>query len=91
MNIRHNPARSRFELAAEPEPAVCEYHRDGSVWTLSHTYVPDSLRGGGVAGALVKTALEHIKAEGGGVIPACSYVAAYIRRHPEYEDLVRTP
>ena len=69
MHPRHNSARSRFELGSGVEPAVCEYRRDGSVWILHHTFVPETMRGA--------------------VVPACSYVAAYIQRHPAYAPLVR--
>ena len=89
--VRHNPGQSRFELASGAALAVCEYRREGSVWILPHTFVPEALRGGGVAAALVKAALDHIRAEGGSVVPACSYVAAYVQRHPEYVSLVRRP
>ena len=88
MQIHHNPAQSRFELGSGSDLAVCEYRREGAHWILSHTYVPEALRGGGVAGSLVKATLDHIRAEGGVVVPACSYVAAYIQRHPAYASLL---
>lgn len=88
MQVQHNPAQSRFELLVGADAAVCDYRREGSVWILPHTYVPESMRGAGVAAALVKASLEHIKAQGGTVVPACSYVAAYIQRHPAYASLV---
>lgn len=88
MEIRHNPALSRFEAGSGSELAVCEYRRDGATWVLPHTFVPEALRGGGVAGALVKATLDHIRTEGGVVVPACSYVAAYIQRHPAYAPLL---
>lgn len=90
MIPRHVPAQSRFELGPGPELAVCEYRRDGSAWILEHTFVPETMRGAGVAAVLVKAALDHIQSEGGTVVPACSYVAAYIQRHPAYAPLVRT-
>lgn len=89
MEIRHNAALTRFETGPAPEPAVCEYRREGTTWVLPHTYVPEPMRGGGVAGALVKAALDHIRTEGGTVVPACSYVAAYIQRHPAYTSLIK--
>lgn len=91
MLIRHNPARSRFECGEGAELAVCDYRREGRVWVLHHTFVPESLRGDGVAAALVKSALAHIRHEGGKAAPTCSYVAAYVRRHPEYAPLLSRP
>jgi predicted GNAT family acetyltransferase len=55
---------------------------------MHHTYVPPSLEGRGIAGALVRAALEHARTAGWRVQPACSYVAAYMRRHPETADLL---
>lgn len=91
MKIEHRPELSRFEHASGGDLAVCEYRREGSAWILTHTFVPESMRGTGVAAALVKTTLEHIRAEGGRVVPACSYVAAYIQRHPDYASLLKAP
>jgi len=54
---------------------------------MNHTSVPDELRGQGVAGRLVKTALGAARAAGVKVDPQCSYVALYMERHPEYADL----
>lgn len=89
MNIRHDQAGSCFELVgADAEKARCEYRRKGDIWILSHTYVPEAMRGSGVAAALVRAALDHIRAEGGRVVPDCSFVAAYIQRNPEYAGLV---
>ena len=48
----------------------------------------ESVGGRGVAGDLVKAALDYARAQGLRVVPACSYSAAYVQRHPEYADLV---
>ena len=36
----------------------------------------------------MKAALDDAKRQGLEVTPLCPFVADYIRRHPEYEDLV---
>ena len=46
------------------------------------------MEGKGVAGKLIKTALDAARVEHYQVVPLCPFVAAYIRRHPEYQDLV---
>ena len=56
--------------------------------TIDHTGVPAAIGGKGVAGELVKAALEYARAEGLRVVAACSYSAAYVQRHPEYADLL---
>ena len=55
---------------------------------FDHTFVPPSLRGRGLAEALVERAVAHARETGRKVVPACSYVRALFERHPErYADL----
>ena len=50
--------------------------------------MPEEISGHGIAGKMAQTALEYARAERLEVVPLCPYVAAYIKRHPEYKDLV---
>ena len=86
--IVHNSAESRFEAELGGRLAVCVYHRRGDVLHLSHTEVPAAAQGRGVAAALVRETLAWARREGLRVRPLCSYVAAYMRRHPETRDLL---
>ena len=86
--IVHNAGASRFETRAGGELSVADYELiDGVMW-MTHTGVPSSLRGQGVAARLVEAALAHARAQGLKVRPSCSYVASYMRRHPETQDLL---
>ncbi len=82
------PARSRFELAIGDLVAFAEYSRRPGVLTITHVETPPPLRGGGVAGRLMEGVLAFARDEGLKVTPLCSYAQVYIRRHPEYADLV---
>jgi predicted GNAT family acetyltransferase len=53
-----------------------------------HTDVDPKWEGKGVGAALVQGALDDVRARGLKVRPFCPFVAAYIRRHPEYDDIV---
>lgn len=53
-----------------------------------HTEVPEALEGRGIAGRIVRFALDDVRARGLKAVPRCPYVAGYISRHPEYQDLV---
>lgn len=86
--VRDNPARSRFELDADGYLAFSDYRRDGAVLTISHTEVPAAIGGKGIGSKLVRGVLDLIRAEGLKVVPRCSFVRAYIERHPEYRDLL---
>ena len=54
-----------------------------------HTEVPEALAGRGVASKLIRGALEMVRAQGLKVVPQCPFVAAYMGKHPEYDDLIR--
>lgn len=86
--VRDNPARHRFELDVEGELAFASYRRDGRVLTIHHTEVPRHLEGRGIGARLVAGVLDLARAQGLTVVPRCSFVSAYIRRHPQYADLL---
>jgi predicted GNAT family acetyltransferase len=89
-------ARRRFELDLGADGiAFIDYrYRDGerdapaAVCVLTHAEVPAAARGGGVGARLTAGALQLLRARGQQVVPACPYVAAFIRRHPDYADLI---
>lgn len=86
--VRDNPARRRYELGVGDEVAFIDYRRDGGNVVMTHAEVPPALRGGGVGSALVRGALELVRARGDRVVPLCSFVAQYFERHPESGDLL---
>jgi predicted GNAT family acetyltransferase len=86
--IRQNPALSRFELDADGATAVLLYRLADGVMTLHHTETPAHLRGRGIASRLVRGALEAARAQGLKVVPRCGFVAGYMARHPEFNDLL---
>lgn len=87
--VTHNARASRFEVSLEGQLAVAEYRRRGDVVHFTHTEVPDVMEGQGVGSTLARTALDHARAEGLRVVPQCPFIAAYIREHREYEELVK--
>ena len=64
------------------------YEEENSVLHLTHTFVPEALGGRGVAGALVKDVMEDIERRALRMKPACSYIVAYVERHPECKKLL---
>jgi predicted GNAT family acetyltransferase len=87
-DVRDNAAAKRFELEAEGGVAVANYRLDGNTMMFTHTETPPQLQGRGIASRLVRGALENARSRGLRVLPMCSFVADYIRRHPEFRDLV---
>lgn len=88
LDIRNNENESRYETTVDGHLAYSSYNRDDDRIVFTHTVVPDELSGRGIAGAIVKHALDDARSQSLRVVPACSYVAAYIKRHPEYQELV---
>lgn len=88
IDVAHNPTDSRFEAWIDGALAHCDYRlHDGVMW-LTHTEVPPQLEGRGIAAALVRAALAHAAEHGLRVQPMCSYVRAYLARHPEHRALL---
>ncbi|KRG42800.1 acetyltransferase [Stenotrophomonas pictorum JCM 9942] len=80
-------ANHRFELLVDGHVAVLEYRLEEGGMVITHTGVPEAIGGRGIAGTLTRAALDHARAQGWKVIPACTYAAAFMRRHGEYADL----
>lgn len=89
VDVVNNEKAHRFEMRFAEGLAMLRYRydSDGSL-VLVHTEVPPALEGRGVAGHLARAALEFAKGRGLHVVPICPFVAAYIRKHPEYKPLV---
>lgn len=85
--VRHDEAASRFVAEVEGLVAHADYELDGCRMVFTHTFVPAELRGRGLAEHLVRAALAHARARGLRIVPACSYVAAFVARHSEFADL----
>jgi len=87
--VTHNLNNHRFETEVDGYTGHLEYIVVNGALDLAHTIVPKEIGSRGVAAALVEGALLYARANNMKVIPSCSYVAVYIRRHPEYEVLVQ--
>ena len=88
MSVEHDARRHRFHLPAGRGEAYLDYRVvDAGTLDFRSTYVDPALRGRGLAAEVVKEALDHARASGKRIVPTCSYVRAYLRRHPEYADL----
>ena len=85
--MRDNAAQNRFELDLGGTLAVLDYQRRGQVLALNHAEVPAELAGRGAGSRLVREALELVRSRGERVVPRCSFVVAYMQRHPEFDDL----
>lgn len=79
----------RYVLEVNGQHAgMAVYHLRGGRHFFVHTEVDEEYSGRGLGTRLVKYALDDVEAAGGLVIPLCPLFAAYIKRHPEYNELV---
>ena len=88
-DVVNNRAQHRYELTVEGHLAATYYTIADGVITFIHTEVPSELGGKGVGSALVKGALDQVRAQGLKVIPQCPFVKAYIDKHAVYADLLQ--
>lgn len=88
MEIEHRVDFKRFVIQIGEEIAELRYQKKKkNVIQFTHTYVPDSLRGQGLAGKLAKHGLEYARKNGCKVESTCSYITNYLQQHPEYQDI----
>ncbi len=86
--VQHNQSANRYEMEVGGKTMVAEYRRVGDVLTFTHTKVPREPEGQGIASDLIAGALADVRSQGLKIIPECPYVAGYIERHPDLQDLV---
>lgn len=91
LTVLHDPQHQRFTAQRDGGLCLLEYRRLGDTLHITHTEVPPALQGRGLAAELVAAMLAEVRAQGWRVRPVCSYVRAYMRRHPETQDLLETP
>jgi predicted GNAT family acetyltransferase len=68
--------------------AFISYRSSGNVVTLMHTEVPQELEGQGLASAMIEKTLQYLEENNRRIIPRCSFVIAYLKRHPEWNRLL---
>lgn len=84
-----NKDEERFEVIIEGFPSIVEYKVKGNDVYLTHTEVPQALEGRGIAAALVEKVLAEIEHRGQKMIPLCPYVQSFLKRHPDWERIVK--
>ncbi len=91
VEVKHNETARRFEAEIHGLKAVVVYKIIPGRMLIQHTEVPPVLEGRGLAAKLTRVALEFARSNGLQVVPACSYTASFMAKHPEYNDLLPPP
>ena len=93
LSITHerNGSRGEYRACSDEHGRDCGhltwFEASPGVRVADHTFVPPSLRGGGIAAKLVEAMVADARTEGFSIRPQCSYVAAAFRRHPGWSDV----
>lgn len=87
-HVTNNRGKRRYEIVVGGDLAIAAYERDGDTVVFTHTEVPPALEGQGIGSRLIEGALDDVRRQDLHVIARCSFVAAYLERHPDQQDLL---
>jgi uncharacterized protein len=83
------PEKSRYELRLDGRLiGLAAYRRRDGRIALTHTEVDESCEGRGFGSRLAEAALDDARRQGLEILPLCPFIAHYVERHPEYQELV---
>lgn len=89
FEIEHDVEDQKFYSRIDGAEAYLQYILiNGKTMNMIKTYVPNNLRGKGIAAKIVEAGLKYAAEKNYKIIPTCSYVEVYIERHPEYNVLL---
>ncbi|MEV0719276.1 GNAT family N-acetyltransferase [Asanoa sp. NPDC050611] len=87
--VNDNPDKHRFEISADGELAGFAAYRlrEGAI-TFTHTEIDSRFEGKGLGSKIARTVLDEARSRGLRVYAQCPFIAGYIDKHPEYQDLL---
>jgi uncharacterized protein len=87
-HFHDNDARNRFELEIEGAIAFVSYRKSPGAMTLEHTEVPPELGGKGIGSKIARATLDAVRAQGRKLTVECEFIQGFMKKHPEYNDLL---
>ena len=89
VQVVNNPDQHRYEIHVDGTPVgFAAYEEQPGVLTFTHTEIDPAYEGMGLGSVLARSALEGTRTDGRQVVPLCPFISDYIRRHPQYLDIV---
>ena len=89
--VEDNPEESRYEARlGDRVMGIAEYELpdEAGPITFTHTEVLEAAEGLGIGTRLAKGALDDVRRRGLQLVAECEFIAAYLKRHPDYDDLI---
>lgn len=86
--IHDNADATRYELTVDGQTAVVIYNKVAGGLLITETIVPIPLEGRGIASRMARHVLTDLKERGLVILPTCPFFAGYLKKHPEYAEVV---
>lgn len=86
VKVQQDEEKRKFYADVDGHEAVIEYAKMDDVYNLVHTYVPEELRGQGIAEKLTRGTLDEIRRQSARFLPSCPYIQSFLKKHPEYQE-----
>ena len=89
IEVRDAPERARYEIIVDGTFAGFSHYQpyEGSL-VFDHTVITEDFTGQGLASKLARGALDDVRSQQGRIVPLCEYIAGWIEKNPDYDDLV---
>lgn len=89
IEVQDVPARNRFVILVDgAEAGFAAYARIDGRLVFDHTRIQDAYAGQGLGGILLRRSMDQVRAQGVRVVPICEFLAGWLDKHPDYQDLV---
>lgn len=88
VTAAHRFEQGFFDAEGELHAVFADYAVQGDARVILHVEADPALRGSGAAGRFMQAMAEHARAEKLKLVPRCSYAVAWLKRHPEFDDIV---
>ena len=89
--MHHDKENNIFEIIVDGHISKLEYKLDTAkdIMKINRTFVPDELRGKGLAARLNHIALAYASEKRFSVVPQCSYTRDFLKKNPKYKYLIK--
>ncbi len=89
--VKHDKSKSEFFVESEGGKAFLSYTKKGNVLDFYHTFVPEALRGQGLAEQIVEAGFQYARQNNLKVFPSCPYILRWVAKHEEWRSLISGP